>query len=193
MIDGLDYIFINFKVLLLEASMSITTRDGDNGQTGLIGPGRVSKADLRIQVTGEIDELVANLGVARAFNKSKSEVFTLLKTLQSQLFNIGSSLASPDSKCKIHALLTENQLLPSLENLRSRYQLNKGEYDWAIPGDRVDVAFLEVARTVCRRVERTAVALKDTGEYVSPLVIQYLNRLSDLLWLLGRWIERGGV
>lgn len=173
--------------------MSITTRDGDNGQTGLIGPGRVSKADLRIQVTGEIDELVANLGVARAFNKSKSEVFTLLKTLQSQLFNIGSSLASPDSKCKIHALLTENQLLPDLEKRLSRYQFNKGEYDWAIPGDRVDVAFLEVARTVCRRVERTAVALKDTGEYVSPLVIQYLNRLSDLLWLLGRWIERGGV
>lgn len=171
--------------------ISITTRGGDNGLTGLIGGGRLSKADLRVQATGDIDELVAFLGLARACCKSHKEVNAVLKSVQYQLFNLGSSLATPDSNSKIHGLLTENGLLPYLETLVDRYRLIKGEYTWAVPGDRTDVAFLEVARTVCRRVERTVVGLKNTGEYVNPLVIQYLNRLSDLLWLLGRWMERG--
>ncbi len=171
--------------------MNITTREGDNGLTGIIGKNRVSKAALRVEVMGGIDELVAFLGLARACNESNREINVVLKGIQIQLFNLGSSLASPDRSCKIHAIIKENKLLPYLEMLVDKYQLTKGEYTWAVPGDRTDVAFLEVTRVICRRVERTVVGLKDAGEYVEPLVIQYLNRLSDLLWLIGRWMERG--
>lgn len=170
--------------------ISITTRYGDGGETGLIGPMRLSKSHPRVNAMGDLDELVANLGLARVHCQS-AEVASVVKIVQYQLFNVGSSLATPDKGCKTHAFLSMNKLLPYLDSQVDKFGLNKGAYDWSVPGDRADVTYLEVARTVCRRVERTVVSLKESGEYVNPLVIQYLNRLSDLLWLLGRWMERG--
>lgn len=170
--------------------MIITTRQGDGGETGLIGSTRLSKSHPRVCAMGDIDELVANLGLARVHCQS-AVVALVVKTVQYQLFNVGSSLATPDKSCKTHALMVTNNLLAYLDSQVDRFKLKEGEYDWSVPGDRADVTYFELARTVCRRAERTVVSLKESGEYVNPLVIQYLNRLSDLLWLLGRWLEKG--
>jgi len=169
--------------------MSIATKTGDKGQTALSGGTRVSKASLRVETYGNVDELNANLGLARALCEDE-DIGARTKLIQSELFLVGSALsAPPDSKnpkqpvapAMIEALTAQVHELESIEGMLS---------DWSIPGEHIAAAAYDVARTVCRRAERSVVALTETGEAVDINVIAYLNRLSDLLWLFGRKLER---
>jgi cob(I)alamin adenosyltransferase len=169
--------------------MSIATKSGDTGQTALAGGTRISKAALRVDTYGNVDELNANLGLARALCDDK-DISNRTKLIQSELFLVGSALsAPPDAKnpkqpvtsAMVEALTAQVHELEAIPGMLS---------DWSIPGEHAAAAAYDVARTVCRRAERSVVALVETGEAVDSNVIAYLNRLSDLLWLYGRKLER---
>lgn len=173
--------------------MSIATKTGDAGKTALIGGERVSKADLRVEAYGTIDELGAQMGFARSIS-GDTEVDGLTKSIQKELFLVAGSVANPNfedapkpymSIEMIDRLTAEVARIEKLEGILS---------DWSLPGDISAAASFDVARTVCRRAERLVVRLQENGETVDSLVITYLNRLSDLLWLVGRYLEmKAGV
>jgi cob(I)alamin adenosyltransferase len=168
--------------------MSISTKRGDGGQTGLAGGIRVSKADLRVESYGSVDELNTVLGFARSICQNK-EIATWTEEIQRTLFRVGSALATPpESKKQPPVVLTED--IDKLTNLVHQIEATEGILsDWSLPGAYTESAAYEVARTVCRRAERAAVRFVENGGVVQPTVIPYLNRLSDLIWLFGRLIE----
>ncbi len=167
---------------------SIATTRGDSGQTGLAGGIRVSKASLRVEAYGTVDELNSTLGFARSICED-APLAELTHAIQRELFKVGSALATPPESPKpqvviadelIDRLTTEVHRLEAIEGLLS---------DWSIPGATTSSAAFDVARTVCRRAERAVVRLAESGETIQPTILKYLNRLSDLLWLSGRKLE----
>jgi cob(I)alamin adenosyltransferase len=173
--------------------MSITTKQGDAGRTGLIGGERVSKADARVEAYGTIDELGSSLGFARSIC-SDEEVKTLTKEIQRELFAVSGAVANPQAAAKEPPYVSD-AMIESLTAHVHRIEGTEGILsDWSLPGDHAAAAAYDVARTVCRRAERCVVRLAETEEGVPPQVTTYLNRLSDLLWLFGRLLElRAGV
>src|ERR1700744_4494921 len=169
--------------------MSIATKRGDTGQTGLIGGSRVSKADARVEAYGTVDELNAALGLARSLCPDES-IRTATEQIQKTLFNVGASLATPVESRKGMAVLTAADIDDLTEQLHRIESLDGILSDWSVPGAQVPSSAFEVARTVCRRAERSVVRLAEAGEEVQPEVLAYLNRLSDLIWLFGRLLER---
>lgn len=166
---------------------SIATTRGDGGQTTLAGGDKVSKSDLRLEACGTVDELGAHLGLARAL--WTGEIADLLKQLQRQLFVVAGELAVPEARKKEPSKITQ-VTVDELTALVHRIEKIDGILlDWAIAGEHPASAALDVARTVCRRAERQAVRLQEAGEAVNPYLLAYLNRLSDVLWLFGRWVE----
>ena len=173
--------------------MSIATKTGDNGSTALTGGTRVSKADLRVEAYGTVDELNAAMGFARSLC-SDEDIRSGTESIQRTLFRVGAALSRPQGVEKtasgltpddVDALTAEVQKIEAIEGILS---------DWSLPGAHRESAAFEMARTVCRRAERCAVRLGESGETVPAEVLAYLNRLSDLLWLFGRLIEhRAGV
>jgi cob(I)alamin adenosyltransferase len=173
--------------------MSIATKRGDRGQTALIGGERVSKAHLRVEAYGTVDELGAQMGFARSICDDK-EVQELTKEIQRELFLISGSIANPDAVKKetpdvtagmVERLTSEVHRIEAMEGILS---------DWSLPGDHAAAAAYDVARTICRRAERCIVRLNEAGEDVSAETLAYINRLSDLLWLMGRLLEmRAGI
>ena len=173
--------------------MSIATTTGDKGKTALIGGERVSKADLRVEAYGTIDELGAAMGFARSICGDE-EINELTKSIQRDLFLVAGSAANPNyteaptpyiTPEMIERLTGEVHRIEKLEGILS---------DWSLPGDIASAAAFDIARTVCRRAERCVIRLSESGETVDAQVIVYLNRLSDLLWLMGRLLElRAGV
>lgn len=173
--------------------MSIATKLGDTGQTGLIGGARVSKAALRVEAYGTIDELGAQMGFARSICEDR-EIHDLTKEIQRELFMVSGSIANPRATKKdspdvtaemVERLTIEVHRIEKMEGILS---------DWSLPGEHAAAAAFDVARTVCRRAERCTVRLTEAGEEVGAETIAYLNRLSDLLWLFGRLLElRAGV
>lgn len=173
--------------------MSIATKTGDTGKTALIGGERVSKADLRVEAYGTIDELGAQMGFARSIC-ADAEIDELTKSIQKEMFMVAGSVANPNfadapkpymAVEMIDRLSAEVVRIEKLEGILS---------DWSLPGDVSSAAAFDVARTICRRAERLVVRLQEKGENVDSLVITYLNRLSDLLWLVGRFLElKAGV
>ncbi len=168
--------------------MSIATKRGDGGQTGLAGGIRVSKASLRVETYGTVDELNAMLGLARSICEDE-DLRERTKRIQQELFLVGSGLATPPESRKgqvpvtpemVEALTGQVHELEAIEGLVS---------DWSLPGDNASGAAFDLARTVCRRAERCVVRLMDAGEAVEPDMLAYLNRLSDLLWLFARKID----
>src|SRR5215472_12685653 len=168
--------------------MSIATKRGDGGQTGLAGGIRVSKSSLRVEAYGTVDELNSVLGVARS-HCPDAELHDRTKLIQRELFQIGSGLATPPDSRKpqvpvpeemVEGLTAQVHEIESMEGLLS---------DWSLPGEHAVGAFYDHARTVCRRAERCAVRLMESGEAVNPNILAYLNRLSDLLWLFARKLE----
>lgn len=167
---------------------SIATTRGDGGETGLAGGIRVSKASLRVDAYGGVDELNASLGFARSICEDEGiAVFT--RTVQTELFKIGSALATPPHSPKpqvivaaeaVEALTGEVHRLEAIEGMLS---------DWSLSGDHRGGAAFNLARTVCRRAERGVVRLAESGEAIQPAILAYLNRLSDLLWLFARKLE----
>ena len=168
--------------------MSIATLRGDGGQTGLPGGVRVSKADSRVEAYGTIDELISAMGFARAICQDE-EIRALTKEIQRELFKVGSAVATPPESRKpvpeipsemVDRLTAEVQRMEALPGVIG---------DWTIPGEEASSAAFDVARTICRRAERLIVGLIEQGIVLQPQVLQYMNRLSDVLWLFGRVIE----
>lgn len=173
--------------------MSIATKRGDKGDTALIGGERVSKADLRVEAYGTIDELGSTLGFARSIC-ADAEVNDLVKEIQRELFNVSASVASPLGSRKEPPDITTAMLQRLTDEVHRIENMEGILSDWALPGDHAAAAAFDVARTVCRRAERCVVRLQEAGEDVNADVVIYLNRLSDLIWLLGRLLElRAGV
>ncbi len=163
--------------------MSISTKTGDSGETGLIGGKRVSKGDLRVEAYGTIDELGSVLGFARSIC-ANAKIRDATKTIQKELFTVSGSLtggASGLTEAMVDALTSQVNEIESMEGILG---------DWALPGENTVSAAYDVARTVCRRAERVIVRLVKEGERVDPRVLAYVNRLSDLLWLFGRYVEK---
>ena len=166
--------------------MSIATQTGDTGMTGLIGGRRISKADARVEAYGTVDELIAQIGLARAL-AAHDEATSLAKVLQRDLFAVAEALATDDEPPKA---LDPGRVREITSEVHRIEQQDGILIDWAIAGDHAGAAAFDVARTVCRRAERLVVRLRDAGERIDPGIVVYLNRLADLLWLLGRLIER---
>jgi len=173
--------------------MSIATKRGDGGQTGLAGGVRVSKTHPRVECYGTIDELISQMGFARSICPDE-DIRDKVKAIQRELYKVGSALATPPESKKTPPVITA-EMVDALEAEVHRIEAEPGVLgDWSIPGETPDGAALDVARTICRRVERLAVGLMETGVISDPHIIAYINRLSDLLWLFGRQIEaRRGV
>jgi cob(I)alamin adenosyltransferase len=168
--------------------MSIATKRGDGGQTGLAGGIRVSKSDLRVESYGSVDELNTFLGFARSICQNK-EIAEWTEDIQRTLFRVGSALATPaESKKKPPVISTED--VDKLTDLVHKIEATEGILaDWSLPGAHTESAAYEVARTVCRRAERNVVRFVENGGVVQAEVLAYLNRLSDVIWLFGRLIE----
>lgn len=174
--------------------MSIATKLGDSGQTGLAGGSRVSKADLRVEAYGTVDELNAALGLARSLCPDES-IRAATEQIQRTLFKVGASLATPPASRKASAALTSADVDSLTEQVHRIESLDGILADWSLPGAQVPSSAFELARTICRRAERCAVRFAEIGETkddeeVQPEVLAYLNRLSDLLWLFGRLLDR---
>jgi cob(I)alamin adenosyltransferase len=168
--------------------MSIATKRGDGGQTGLAGGIRISKADLRVEAYGSVDELNTVLGFARSICTNK-EIKDWTETIQRTLFRVGSALATPPESKKTPPTVSSDDV-EMLTNLVHQIEATEGILsDWSLPGAHTESAAYEMARTVCRRAERATVRLATSGVEVKPEVLAYLNRLSDLVWLFGRLIE----
>jgi cob(I)alamin adenosyltransferase len=165
--------------------MKIYTKTGDQGTTSLFGGKRVSKADLRIETYGTVDELNSWMGVIRDqdVNAKRSEI---LINIQDRLFTIGSVLATEpgNTKVKIPSLSESD-----IEFLEKEIDSMETELEpmrfFVLPGGHQSVSFCHVGRTVCRRAERLCINLH-SHEPIDPLVIKYLNRLSDYLFVLSR-------
>lgn len=169
--------------------MSIATKLGDAGQTALIGGSRISKADARVEAYGTVDELNAALGLARSLCPDEP-ICEATERIQKMLFNVGASLATPVEKRKGPAVLNAADVDDLTEQVHRIESIEGILSDWSLPGAQVPSSAYEVARTVCRRAERCVVRLVESGEEVQPEVLAYLNRLSDLIWLFGRVLER---
>ena len=168
--------------------MSIATKRGDGGQTGLPGGIRVSKSEARVETYGTIDELISSMGFARSICQDE-EIRTLTREIQRELFKVGSAVATPlESRKPVPEI--EAAMVDRLTAEVHRLEALPGVVgDWTIPGEEASSAAFDVARTVCRRAERLVVGLMANGIPIQPTALAYINRLSDLLWLFGRVIE----
>lgn len=165
--------------------MKIYTKTGDQGTTALFGGKRVSKADLRIETYGTVDELNSWIGLIRDQPVNEKRKSFLIE-IQDRLFTIGSILATEpgNTKVKIPALAEDDILALEKEIDNMDGELPPMRF-FVLPGGHSSVSFCHVARTVCRRSERLTISLH-SNEEVNPLVIKYLNRLSDYLFVLAR-------
>jgi cob(I)alamin adenosyltransferase len=171
--------------------MRIYTKTGDDGTTGLLYGSRVSKAALVTEAYGTVDEAVADLGVARAAGAGNVAFDATLLQIQRDLFVVGADLATnPKERAK---LKPEVSLATAamVERLETLIDATVAEHplpdEFIVPGTNPVEAALDVARTTVRRAERRTVQLQDAGTEVNPEAIRYLNRLSDLLFVFGRW------
>lgn len=172
--------------------MKIYTRTGDQGQTSLLGGDRVSKDDIRVAAYGDVDELNAALGAALALEPADFER-ELLQSIQEDLLAIGGRLANPSpDRLPKAALKTEikPERIKALEAAIDRADAELPPLRaFVLPGGTPKAAMLHLARTVCRRAERSVVALNRQAP-VPPAILAYLNRLSDLLFTLARLANR---
>ena len=174
--------------------MSIATKTGDAGETALMYGRRVPKMHRRVEAYGAVDELNAALGLFRA-TAQHSLIRERVYAVQKELVVLMGELAVADEDRAryqndgfelVNSDMVE-RLTAIVDDLEKNHQVTYKH--WATPGQNLESAALEVARTTCRRAERRVVALADSAEYVNPESIRYLNRLSDVLWLFARYAE----
>lgn len=172
--------------------MKIYTKTGDAGETGLFGGTRVSKASARVAAYGDVDELNSVLGVARLHPIDEARD-ALLQQIQSELFDVGAELAARPGK-DVGIPLVDDGDIERLERAIDAAEEELAPLEsFILPGGSPGAAHLHLARTVCRRAERSVVGLA-AGEAVRPEIVRYLNRLSDLLFVLARLANtRAGV
>jgi cob(I)alamin adenosyltransferase len=166
--------------------VKIYTKTGDTGQTSLFGKTRISKADPRVEAYGEVDELNSALGVARAQGIG-ADLADVIESIQRDLFAVGARLADPSSRIAGHVskvTIAEAQV-ERLEKLIDSLETELPPLrKFILPGGSPAGASLHLARTVCRRAERRVIALGEDA--VPPVIVVYLNRLSDLLFVMAR-------
>lgn len=172
--------------------MKIYTKTGDKGMTSLFGGTRVPKHHLRIESYGTVDELNSFVGLIRSLNPDK-ETREVLIQIQNQLFTVGSTLATDPEK----AVMRSGKQRLKIEKINeAKIRLLEDEIDrmndslpplthFILPGGNEVVSYCHIARTICRRAERRITQLNETEE-VDPLVVRYLNRLSDYFFVLAR-------
>ena len=175
--------------------MKIYTKTGDKGETSLYGGTRVSKASARVESYGNIDELNSFIGVAKS-QIANNEVLEQLKKIQFDLFTLGSESATPtdkltlaNGKSRLSLTISETEI-EELENWMDAMETHLEPLQYFIlPGGGNAATSLHVARTVCRRAERSLIFLNESEE-VRPELIKYLNRLSDYLFVLARYVSK---
>lgn len=166
----------------------IYTRLGDDGETHLGDMSRVAKTDPRIEAYGTVDELNAQLGLALAVSELEADYAGWLRRIQNDLFDVGADIAAPldSEKERLRVLPAQTAWLEErCDEVNADLPPLKS---FVLPGGTLAAAHLHVCRTVCRRAERLAVAC---GEQISPEAVRYLNRLSDLFFILSRGANRG--
>ncbi len=173
---------------------SIATQAGDTGQTSLIGGARVPKSDLRVETYGTLDELGAQMAFARSIC-GDAEVGDIAKEIQKELFTVNAVIATVPDGARTPPEVSKEMIERLTEQVNRIEKMPGIVGDWSLPGDHAAGAAFDVARTVCRRAERILVHLMETDARPQLVnVVAYINRLSDLLWLLGRLLEvRAGV
>ena len=164
----------------------IYTKTGDLGMTGLFAGPRVSKSNIRIEAYGAVDELNAVLGCVAAEVDSNAPLLALLNDIQSDLFSIGAELATPNPKEHGTAWSGDDRIECLEKEIDVRDSQLPPLTEFILPGGTKAAGFLHWARTVCRRAERRVVFFQESEEPVPTSAIKYLNRLSDLLFVLAR-------
>ena len=171
------------------ARKSIVTKTGDRGETGLLYGGRVSKTDARTEAYGAVDEAISALGAARALITDRNRHAIILR-IQSELFTVGAELATDAAeydKLQRHFMVVTpdftNRIEAEIAALEQEITLPAA---FVIPGGTPAAAALDVGRTVTRRAERRIVGLQEAGLLKNPEVLRYVNRLSDLIFMLAR-------
>ena len=166
-------------------AFKIYTKTGDKGQTSLIGGTRVPKYHIRIEAYGTVDELNSHIGLIRDQHMDEHSINILLE-IQDRLFTIGSSLASDPEKSKMNIPNLKEEDITLLEKEMDTMDETLPEIkSFVLPGGHPTVSYCHIARCVCRRAERLTIHLSE-NDFVADLVIKYLNRLSDYLFVLSR-------
>jgi len=176
----------------------IYTRTGDQGQTRLATGESVPKFDLRVEAYGAVDELNAVIGLVRLAGGPDSDLDPLLARIQNELFDLGADLATPDRPETPLGWEPLRMLDGQVDRLEQEIDALNAELadltSFILPGGTAQAVHLHLARTVCRRAERVAVQLASAAqEVVSPAALKYLNRLSDLLFVMSRWANGRGA
>lgn len=176
-------------------TLKIYTRTGDDGTTGLFGGQRVLKNSIRIEAVGAVDELNAALGTVRTLLPDP-ELDSFLQTLQNQLFDLGADLATPKSiegnAAKSHITRIPENAVLQLETAIDKFESELEPLrNFILPGGHPLAAALHTARVICRRAERLVVTLQESeaaagNPGINPTILRYMNRLSDLLFVLAR-------
>lgn len=167
--------------------MKIYTKTGDQGETSLLGGSRVLKSDLQIESFGTVDELNSYIGLIRDQFQDQKGIDFLIE-IQDRLFTLGSHLANDGKKDKI-------KIPPILDIDIEKLEVAIDEMEttlppmhaFILPGGNTTVSFIHIARCICRRAERSVVRLNQLDNNVKPIIVQYLNRLSDYLFVLSRY------
>ena len=175
--------------------MSIVTKTGDKGETSLMYGRRLSKADPRVDAYGRIDELTAALGVARSVSTDKflsEEIFAAQKDLIVIMGELATAPGDRERYLKDGFHLTTPEMVDRITAVISDLEKDKSLYpkDWVIPGRTAVSAALDVARATCRRAERHITPFSASEKDFNPEILRYLNRLSDLCWILARYAEK---
>ncbi|HZQ46251.1 MAG TPA: cob(I)yrinic acid a,c-diamide adenosyltransferase [Verrucomicrobiae bacterium] len=173
--------------------MSIATKTGDRGTTGLMYNRRVSKCHPRVEAYGCVDELNAAIGLARATGEEdfvRDNLLVIQKDLVILMGELATAVEDLPRYVKDGFSRVTPEMTAKLDRLVKEIEAQKVTFKgWATPGSTVHSAALDVARTVCRRAERRVCTLQETNQLHNAEIIIYLNRLADLLWLFARWVE----
>ncbi|HOY16442.1 MAG TPA: cob(I)yrinic acid a,c-diamide adenosyltransferase [Haliscomenobacter sp.] len=169
-------------------AFKIYTKTGDKGETGLFGGKRLPKYDLRIESYGTVDELNSYIGLLRDFLQDEA-TRDFLKAIQDRLFTIGANLASDPDKSMSTPDLLETDVQALEQQMDRMDETLPALKNFILPGGHPTVSYCHIARTVCRRAERQVVALA-ANEAVDEIIMVYLNRLSDYLFVLSRKVAQ---
>jgi cob(I)alamin adenosyltransferase len=175
--------------------VSIVTKTGDKGETSLMYGRRLSKADPRVEAYGCVDELSASLGLARSIANDKflsDQILAAQKDLIVVMGELATAPSDHERYVKDGFQLTTTEMVDRITSAVFELEKDKSLYpkDWVVPGNTPVSAALDFARTNCRRAERHIAAFGAGGEDFNPEILRYLNRLSDLCWVLARYAEK---